>query len=262
MSLLGKTAIVTGAGALPGRGMGRAISQVLASKGAKVLAVDIDADRAASTANSLREAGYTVVGMQADVTQRSDIEKIVARAMDIFGRIDVLINHAGFGSYMSLVETDDDHWHHMINLNLTGPFLMSREVVPHMLRNPTGGVIINTISSAGLAGGRAGIGYTAAKHGLVGLTKGIAATYANRSIRCNGVCPGYTRSPLPAEESPQIRPSDSSDSAGDLFEEMARLKPREGLPEEVANVIGFLASDEASYVNGAIVAVDGGWTAI
>jgi NAD(P)-dependent dehydrogenase (short-subunit alcohol dehydrogenase family) len=242
--------------------MGRAIAAVLAAKGARVLAVDIDAQRAESTAEALREEGHEVVALQADVTKRQDIEHMAQQAMKHFGRIDILVNHAGFGSYMSLTETSDEHWDHMISLNLTGPFLACREIVPLMLKNATGGVIVNTISSAGVDGGRAGLGYTAAKHGLVGLTKNIAVTYGGRGIRCNGVCPGYTRSPLPPGTKPQIRPQDSTDYAGVLFDQVAKLSVREGAPTEVANVIGFLASDEASFVNGAIVTVDGGWTAI
>src|ERR1700732_748083 len=138
MVLADRTAIVTGAGALPGRGMGRAIASVLAAKGARVLAVDIDAERAESTADSLRKEGHEVVALQADVTKRQDIERLVRHAMVQFGRIDILINHAGFGSYMSLTETDDEHWHQMINLNLTGPFLACREVVPLMVKNENG----------------------------------------------------------------------------------------------------------------------------
>jgi NAD(P)-dependent dehydrogenase (short-subunit alcohol dehydrogenase family) len=262
MILADKIAIVTGAGALPGRGMGKAIAAVLAAKGARVVAADIDLKRANDTADELNAQGHHVLALQVDVTQRADIERMSHFALEQFGRIDILINHAGFGSYMSLTETDDAHWQHMINLNLTGPFLTCREIVPLMLKNSSGGVIVNTISSAGVDGGRAGLAYTAAKHGMVGLTKNIAVTYAGRGIRCNGVCPGYTRSPLPEGSKPQIRPDDSTDYAGVLFDQMAKLSVREGAPHEVANVIGFLATDEASFVNGAIVTVDGGWTAI
>jgi len=234
----------------------------LASKGASVFAVDIDATTAQATAEIGKGEGYDVVALRADATDPGDIKKMIAAAIEKCGRLDILVNHAGFGSYMSLLETDDAHWDKMISLNLTGPFLASREAVPHMMKNATGGVILNTISSAGMAGGRAGLGYTAAKHGLVGLTRNIAVTYAKRGIRCIGVCPGYTRSPLPEGVKPQILPSDSQDDAGLLFDAMAQLGARQGRPDELASVIGFLATDEASFVNGAIIPVDGGWTAI
>jgi NAD(P)-dependent dehydrogenase (short-subunit alcohol dehydrogenase family) len=262
LALSGRTAIVTGAGALPGRGMGRAISSALTERGARVLAVDIDEGRAKATAALLRSRGHDVTALRADASRRADIEKMVQIAVETYGGVDILINHAGFGSYMSLLETDDEHWNHMISVNLTGPFMACRAVVPIMMKNPKGGVIINTISSAGMVGGRAGLGYTSAKHGMVGLTKNIAVTYATRGIRCVGVCPGYTRSPLPEGAKPQIKPDDSTEYAGHLFDQIAKLGAREGAPHEIANIIGFLATDEASFVNGAIVAVDGGWTAI
>jgi len=261
-SLAGRAAIVTGAGSLPGRGIGRSIVASLASKGARVLAVDIDEATASETADGCRAQGFDVVALRADVTKPDEIKMMVAAALDRFGRLDILVNHAGFGSFMSLTETDDEHWHRMISLNLTGPFLTSREAVPHMLRNPTGGVILNTISSAGITGGRAGLAYTAAKHGLVGLTRNIAVTYAKRGIRCIGVCPGYTRSPLPEGMKPQIAPSDSSDDGREVLDGIAELAPRQGRPAELGEVIGFLATDAASFINGAIIPVDGGWTAI
>lgn len=261
-SLKDRVAIVTGGGSLPGRGIGRNIVANLAGKGARVLAVDIDAQTVGAVADELRAQGHDVVPLRADVTQPADIKMMVAAAIEQFGRLDILVNHAGFGSFMSLTETDDEHWNKMIALNLTGPFLTCREAVPHMMKNATGGVIINTISSAGLGGARAGIAYTAAKHGMVGLTRNIAVTYARRGIRCIGVCPGYTRSPLPEGMKPQIAPSDSQDYAGQLFEGLAQLGARQGQPREQADVIAFLATDEASFVNGAIIPVDGGWTAL
>lgn len=261
-SLAGRVAIVTGAGSLPGRGIGRSIVENLAAKGARVLAVDIDEVTAQATAELCLAQGHDVIALRADASNPADIKMMVSVALEKFGRLDILVNHAGFGSFLSLTETDDDHWNKMIALNLSGPFLASREAVPHMMKNPNGGVILNTISSAGLAGGRAGLAYTAAKHGMVGLTRNIAATYAKRGIRCIGICPGYTRSPLPDGMQPQIAPSDSHDESRQLLEGIAQLGARQGRPNELADVIGFLATDEASFINGAIIPVDGGWTAI
>jgi NAD(P)-dependent dehydrogenase (short-subunit alcohol dehydrogenase family) len=142
----------------------------------------------------------------------------------------------------------------MIALNLTAPFRMTRAVLPHMLERGSG-VIINTISSAGLGGGRAGAGYTAAKHGVVGLTRNTAFVYGRRGIRAVGICPGYTRSGV----APQISTSDSE--TGPLLDGVAALSHRSGSPDELAAVFAFVASDAASYLNGAIIPVDGGWTA-
>lgn len=261
-SLVGRVAIVTGAGSLPGRGIGRELALRLAAKGAKIVAIDIDGETAQATADSVKSVGQEAIACEADVTNRDDIKRVIAKAIDQFGRLDILVNHAGFGSFMGLEETDDAHWDRMIALNLTSVFLVSREAMPYLLMNESGGVILNTISGAGILGGRAGLAYTAAKHGVAGLTKNIAVTYAARGIRCVGVCPGYTRSPLPPGMQPQISHTDSSDAAGVLFGKAADLGHRQGTPGELADVMAFLVTDEASFVNGAIIPVDGGWTSI
>ena len=261
-SLDGRVAIVTGAGSLPGRGIGRGIVQSLCDKGASVLCADKDEATAEDTAAEMRKAGHSAKSFRADVTLKEDVAAMVEAAVGEFGRLDILCNHAGFGSFYALTETDDEHWDTMLMLNLSSAFWASRAAVPHMLKNDTGGVIINTISSAGMGGARAGIGYTAAKHGLVGLTRSIATTYATRGIRCIGVCPGYTRSPLPEGMKPQIQVSDSQDEAVQLLHQLADLSFRQGKPHELSEVIGFLATDTASFINGAILPVDGGWTAL
>lgn len=261
-SLTGRVAIVTGAGSLPGRGIGRGIVKSLCEKGASVLCVDKDGDTAESTAQAMRDAGFNAKSHRADVTDKAEVAAMVEAAVAAYGRLDILCNHAGFGSFYSLTETDDEHWDTMVTLNLSSAFWASRAAVPHMMKNDTGGVIINTVSSAGLSGARAGIGYTAAKHGLVGLTRSIATTYATRGIRCVGVAPGYTRSPLPEGMKPQIQVSDSQDEAVQLLHDVVGLNFREGKPNELSEVIGFLATDTASFINGAIIPVDGGWTAL
>ena len=251
----GRVAVVTGAGALPGRGMGRAICQAIGGNGAKIVAADIDLSAAEGTVAVLAEQGIDAIAVHADVTDVDAVKELHDRALDAFGRVDILVNHAGFGSYNSITETDDALWYRMLNLNLTAPFLATRQFLPHMLERGSG-VIISTVSAAGLAGGRAGAGYTAAKHGLVGLIKNTAFVYGPRGIRAVGIAPGYTRS----GNAPQISTSDSETAP--LLDTVVAAGPREGRPDELAAVFAFLASDAASYINGTVIPVDGGWTAI
>ena len=183
---------------------------------------------------------------------------MVATADDAFGRIDVLVNHAGLGDrgYRSLLETDDEWWARCLAVNLTGPFLCTRAVLPGMIRNGRG-VILNTISVSGLIGASAGAAYTAAKHGLVGLTRNTAATYGRTGIRCIGICPGG----IVSDGAVATNRTFEASEAADLYQQVAASRPEMGRPEEVAAVVAFMADDQASYVNGAIVPVDGGWHA-
>jgi NAD(P)-dependent dehydrogenase (short-subunit alcohol dehydrogenase family) len=235
--------------------MGRAICQAMGSRGAKIVAADIDLAAAEETVHILGSAGIEAIAVHADVTNVAAIEAMHDVALAEFGKIDILVNHAGFGSFNSVLETDDELWYRMLNLNLTAPFLATRQFLPHMLERGSG-VIISTVSAAGLGGARAGAAYTAAKHGLVGLIKNTAFIYGGRGIRSVGIAPGYTRS----GDAPQISTADSETRP--LLDSVMASGPRQGRPEELAEVFAFLASDAASYINGAIVPVDGGWTAI
>jgi NAD(P)-dependent dehydrogenase (short-subunit alcohol dehydrogenase family) len=263
-SLAGRRILITGAGgAYAGRGMGRVIATTLAQAGARLAAADIDLDAARATAAGITGRGGECVALQADVTSSRSVDAMVAAAAAALGGIDTVVNHAGLGNHDLLADTDDEMWRRILGINLDGPFFTTRRALPLMLA-AGGGCVVNTISVCGLAGGRAGAAYTIAKHGLVGLTKNVAATYGRAGIRCNGVSPGRIRArtgdgtPADAPLSP-IGPVAEVD---EIFSRAGATSPDSGSPQEVAAAIAFLASDAASYINGAIIPVDGGWLAV
>ncbi|MFC4116365.1 SDR family NAD(P)-dependent oxidoreductase [Nonomuraea zeae] len=242
-----KVGLVTGAGS----GIGRAMAIALAKAGARVVVCDVNAESAERTATGLGDAA---VGVAADISDESSVSALVETAISTYGRIDVLCNNAGIMDTMALpADVTPELWERVLRVNLTGTFLVTHAVLPHMLRQG-GGVIVNTASEAGIRGGAAGVAYTASKHGVVGLTKSVAWAYAKDGIRCNAILPGPTMT--------NIATNASFDPTG-----AARLGPvlslgeRIAQPEQMADAALFLASDAASFINGAIVPVDGGWSA-
>jgi NAD(P)-dependent dehydrogenase (short-subunit alcohol dehydrogenase family) len=173
----------------------------------------------------------------------------------VFGRIDVLCNNAGVIDTMALpADTSVAEWTRVLSINLTGTFLMTHEVLPHMLKQGSG-VIVNTASEAGIRGGASGAAYTASKHGVVGLTRNVAWAYANDGIRCNAILPGPTATGIAGG----IEGFDEKGKARLL--PIISLQQRVAAPEQVADAVLFLASDAAAFINGAMVPVDGGWSA-
>ncbi|MGW3346174.1 SDR family NAD(P)-dependent oxidoreductase [Nonomuraea rubra] len=242
-----RVALVTGAGS----GIGRAMAVAFAKAGARVVVCDIDAGTAGDVA---REIGDAAVAATADIGDASSVEALVGTAISTYGRIDVLCNNAGIMDTMALpADIPLDQWERVLRVNLTGTFLVTHAVLPHLL-GQGGGAIVNTASEAGIRGGAAGAAYTASKHGVVGLTKSVAWAYAKDGIRCNAILPGPTMT--------NIANGASFDPAG-----AARLGPvlalgeRLAQPEQMADAALYLASDAASFINGAIVPVDGGWSA-
>lgn len=249
--LNGRSVIVTGAGS----GIGRATALAFAAEGARVVVADLNADGAATTVKEIEEAGGTAVAVIGDLSEQTVVDEVVATTVERFGGVDALINNAGIMDSMSAAaDVSDAEWERVIRINLTAPFLLTRAVLPHMLEAGKG-AIVSTASEAGLRGSAAGTAYTASKHGIVGLTKSLAVMYRNQGIRANAIAPGGTRTGMvPAVDQEAHGPSV-------LFPYMGNIG-RVAEPEEQAAAIVFLASDAASNINGVILAVDNGWSAV
>ncbi|NBE55587.1 SDR family NAD(P)-dependent oxidoreductase [Streptomyces boluensis] len=250
-SFEGRSTIVTGAAS----GIGRAAALGFARRGAKVLVADLQEEQARRVVEGIEGAGGTALAVVGDLSEQQVVDRVAATAAEEFGGIDILVNNAGVMDRMSrLGETEDAEWERTLRINLTAPFLLTRAVLPHMTRAGRGSLVF-TASEASLRGGVAGASYTAAKHGLVGLVKSVAATYRDSGIRANAIGPGPTSTGIQVDIAP--------DSPG-----AAALAPVLGLingvstPEQQAAAILFLASEEASFINGAVLPVDGGWAAL
>lgn len=262
----GRTVVVTGAGS----GIGRATALAFAGRGARVLVADLNAEAAAEVTARIEEAGGTAVAVVGDLSEQTVVDRVVATALASFGpgpggpgggtgaisgTIDVLVNNAGIMDSMSAVaDVTDTEWERLLRINLTAPFLLTRAVLPHML-DAGRGAIVFTASEAALRGSAAGAAYTAAKHGVVGLTKSLAVTYRHRGIRTNAVAPGGTITNIRFDVDPE--------AAGPRA--LGAYMGNVGQPAEAetqAAAIVFLASDVASHINGVVLPVDGGWSAV
>ena len=237
-----KIAIVTGAG----QGIGQAIAGKLATEGATVVVTDVDEASAADTAAALAGA----VAMRADVANRQDVRAMVDRVATQFGRIDVLVNNAGWDKASPFVDSEPTDWDRAIAVNLYGVLHTCKAVLPIMAEKGRGAVV-NLGSDAGRVGSSGEAVYSAAKGGVIAFTKSLAREMARHQVRVNCVCPGPTDTALFA-----------SFAGPELREALTRAIPfrRLGLPTDVANVVAFLASDEASFVTGQTVSVSGGLT--
>ncbi len=243
-----KVALVTGAGS----GIGRAAAARLVEEGARVIATARKEEGLRALAEG---AAGTVETVQADLTDSADMERVLSRVRDV-GRLDILVNDAGImDGFLPLHELDDETWEAVLAINLVAPVVLSRALLPLMMAGG-GGSIVNVSSLAGFRGGTAGAAYTVSKHGLIGLTRSIAASYRNSSIRCNAVCPGGVATAMGRTATPR------SAWGFEQYQPALSLAGRIAEPEEIATVISFLASDEASNVNGAVLTADNGWTVL
>ena len=242
--LEGKVALITGGAG----GIGEACCRAMVREGAKVIAADINGQAAEALAADLGEA---VRPFALDVTSEQECEKAVAFAVQRFGSLDILVNNAGGGKLGPSDEESWARWRRTLDLNLDGVFLMSRAGIREMLK-AGGGSIVNMASVHGHVGFPQHVAYTSAKGGVVNMTRALAVEYAARNIRVNAVCPGFVNTRLIATE---VRPED--------LPPMIALHPigRMAEPSEIASAVVFLASDEASFVVGANLIVDGGYTA-
>jgi len=242
----GAIAIVTGAGS----GIGRATALRLAQEGARVVGCDVNAEGLDAL---VHEAGG-VRTVLADLTKQDAVDEVV-RAAEEMGPVDILANVAGImDGFLPAHEVDDATWDRVLAVNLHAPMMLSRAVLGGMMERGHG-VIVNVASVAGTRGGASGVAYATSKHGLLGLTRSIAATYRNAGIRCNAVCPGGVATGIGATAMPQ------SPWAFEQYQPALALAGRVASADEIAALISWVASGEASNVNGAVIAADNGWTA-
>jgi len=242
-TLEGRVAIVTGAS----RGIGRVIALSLAEDGASVVVSGRDAARVETVAREMEALGAQALGVAADVARRDDADRLVDATRERFGRIDILVNNAGITRDALLVRMRDEDWDQVLGVNLRGAFLMTRAVGKVMIRQ-RGGRIINIASTAGAMGSAGQLNYSAAKAGLIGMTKASARELAHWGILVNAVAPGLIDTDMSAAM--------PADSRGALIAQIP-LK-RMGNAREVAEVVRFLVGDGASYVTGQVVHVNGG----
>lgn len=245
MRLQGKIAIITGAAS----GMGKAEALRFAKEGATVVVADLNLDGAEAVVSEIKEDGGQALAIKVNVTLHEDLENLVKTTVDTFGRIDILVNNAGiFDKYTNSLETTDEQWDLIFNVNMRAVFKLTNLVLPKMIEQEAG-TIVNIASIAGLVAQMGGASYTASKHAVIGYTRHIAAVYSSKGIKVNAIAPGTIRTPL--------------------TEEMLKTRPTNKIPldrfgndYEVADLAVFLASDESKFMNGAIVPIDGGYTIV
>ncbi|KUP24200.1 SDR family oxidoreductase [Paenibacillus sp. DMB5] len=251
MRLQNKVAIVTGAAS----GMGKAIAIVYAKEGAKVVVSDINADAAKETVDQIKAGGGEAIVVKTNVAAEEDIQNLIDTTVKTYGTVDILVNNAGImDNFEPAGDIKDEQWERIFAVNTTSVMRATRKVLPVFLEKKAG-VIINVASAGGLFGARAGASYTATKHAVVGFTKNTGFMYAKEGIRCNAIAPGGVETNIGSTMTHINEFGMGRIQAG------LALNPRNGKPEEIAALALFLASDEASFVNGAVVTADGGWTA-
>ena len=250
-----KVAFITGAGS----GIGRAAAYLFAERGARVAAIDLDAESGEASVQEIQERGHQAVFIQADVTQGADVARAVEQAVAHFGRIELAFNIVGVSGRRwgdgPAAECTEEAWDRVMDVNLKSVFLCCKYVIPEMLK-AGGGAIVNLSSVLGLVGGDedfATHAYAASKGGIISFTRAVASYYAPRGIRANVICPGLIRTAM-------SRRAQANDDIRDRLRQLQPLTGDFGEPLDVAQAALYLASDQAAFVTGTVLTVDGGWT--
>jgi NAD(P)-dependent dehydrogenase (short-subunit alcohol dehydrogenase family) len=244
-----KVALITGGG----RGIGRAIAHKMAHEGALVALADIDVESAQSAAEELLKEGCQSIAIQTDITREMEVQAAVSRVTGSFRRIDILVNNAGKNFYYDATTMSEADWDNAMNVDVKGAWLCCKHVLPSM-KAAKAGSIINIASVHARITAPGHFPYAAAKSALVGLTRNLALDYAPYNIRVNAICPGWVRTALvQGWFDQQVDPKATEDRVLS-FQPLQRI----GTPEEIANFVAFVASDEASFITGAELVIDGG----
>lgn len=243
MRLVGKVSVITGGA----RGIGKSTAEKFLKEGAIVVICDVNIDQVNETIVELKSPGSEIYGYKVDVTNREEINVMVNEVRERFGKIDCLINNAGITADNTLLKLSEDEWDRVININLKGVFNCG-QAVARIMGDQGFGVILNATSVVGLYGNFGQSNYAAAKWGVIGMTKTWSKELGKKGIRVNAVAPGFIVTPM-TEKMPE--------KVLDMMKEKASVK-RLGYPEDIANAYAFLASDEASFITGTVLSVDGG----
>jgi 3-oxoacyl-[acyl-carrier protein] reductase len=243
LKLEGKVALVTGAA----QGIGKAVALLLARNGANIVVSDINLEKAEDTAKEIKSIGPDAIAVKVDVVNLSDVERMVAAILEKFGKIDILVNNAGISRDKLILRMTEEDWDAVLNVNLKGTFNCTKAVVRHMAKQRSG-KIVSVASVIGETGNVGQVNYSASKAGVIGLTKSIAREFAQRGINVNAIAPGYIETPMTEVLPEKVK------------EELRRLIPLErfGKPEDVAEAILFLVSEESNYITGHVLNVNGG----
>ena len=243
MKLTGKVALVTGAA----QGIGRAIALLLARNGADIVVSDINLEKAEETAKEIRVIGPMATAVKVDVSNLSDVERMVEAVIEKLAKIDILVNNAGITRDKLVLRMTEEDWDAVLGVNLKGTFNCTKTVIRHMAKQRSGR-IVNIASVVGEMGNAGQANYSASKAGVIGLTKTIAREYAQRGINVNAIAPGYIETPMTDALPEKAK------------EELKKLIPMErlGKPEDVADAVLFLVCEESSYITGQVLNVNGG----
>lgn len=250
--LANSTAVITGAGS----GIGKSIVERYLDAGANCFAADLNEGSLRALKEEFADYGDKLATMVVDVSDCSQVEAMVDNAVKTFGSMEIIVNNAGImDNLLPIAEMDDGIWEKIMKVNLNSVMFGTRKAVRYFLEHRTGGVIINTASLSGLCAGRGGCAYTASKFAVVGLTKNVAFMYGDAGIRCNAICPGNTQTNIGAGMRQPSKLGMAKATTGYAG------ATRSGTPEEIASAALFLASDQAVFINGETLTIDGGWSA-